>query len=449
MRPVGSPGDVHAASEVGKAPATARHGPGADGAGLPGVEVYREHLETVVLPFWLERAVDEEAGGLFTCFDNRGERLLGTDKYTWSQGRAIWLLARAADLAGRGLLDAPAAHLLDLAERAADFVLAHAVKPDGSCWYLLDRLGGVRTPDTPSIYADCFVALGLAELARVTGRAALVHQAVEVYAAVAARVQTGRFPSAPYPVPDGYRAHGAAMILLGLAEQLCRSVGELGVEVRVAPEAEASRWLDAVVGTFVGPGSCIRELVSAADPGESALLSRHRTPGHALEGMAFALKAERSIGRDTSALARAVMRWAVEVGWDEEHGGLFRYVDAGGGQPTGSRRGGSFEELIVATWHTKLWWPHIEAVYALRLVVERTGDPVLARWAQKVHDYTFDTFPARPGEGSEWIQIRDRAGAPIDRVVALPVKDPFHITRGLMELVELLDGRPGATGAGR
>jgi N-acylglucosamine 2-epimerase len=38
----------------------------------------------------------------------------------------------------------------------------------------------------------------------------------------------------------------------------------------------------------------------------------------------------------------------------------------------------------------------------------------------------------------EWLQIRTRDGAPQDKVVALPVKDPFHITRNLVLILELL-----------
>jgi N-acylglucosamine 2-epimerase len=47
-----------------------------------------------------------------------------------------------------------------------------------------------------------------------------------------------------------------------------------------------------------------------------------------------------------------------------------------------------------------------------------------------------DTFPAGPGE--EWIQVRRRDGSPLDATVALPVKDPFHIARSFLLLVELL-----------
>ena len=37
----------------------------------------------------------------------------------------------------------------------------------------------------------------------------------------------------------------------------------------------------------------------------------------------------------------------------------------------------------------------------------------------------------------EWIQIRMRDGNPEDKVVALPVKDPFHILRDFLKVVEL------------
>lgn len=53
--------------------------------------------------------------------------------------------------------------------------------------------------------------------------------------------------------------------------------------------------------------------------------------------------------------------------------------------------------------------------------------------------YTFDTFPNPDTEVGEWIQIRDRQGRPQNKVVALPVKDPFHVMRALILIVDLLD----------
>jgi N-acylglucosamine 2-epimerase len=76
--------------------------------------------------------------------------------------------------------------------------------------------------------------------------------------------------------------------------------------------------------------------------------------------------------------------------------------------------------------------------YATLLGHRLGGDERLAEWHRGIHDYTFATFPAGLGEGREWVQIRDRAGRPLDKVVVLPVKDPFLITRCLLLMIELL-----------
>ena len=60
--------------------------------------------------------------------------------------------------------------------------------------------------------------------------------------------------------------------------------------------------------------------------------------------------------------------------------------------------------------------------------------------------YTFATFPNPDRSVGEWIHIRDRAGRPLPKVMGLRVKDPYHVTRNLLLLVELLsEGVGGRT----
>ena len=56
----------------------------------------------------------------------------------------------------------------------------------------------------------------------------------------------------------------------------------------------------------------------------------------------------------------------------------------------------------------------------------------------KVFAYTFEKFPNPDREIREWVQILRRDGKPTDKVVALPVKDPYHIMRNLIQIIELL-----------
>jgi glycine dehydrogenase subunit 1 len=58
---------------------------------------------------------------------------------------------------------------------------------------------------------------------------------------------------------------------------------------------------------------------------------------------------------------------------------------------------------------------------------------------EKVFDYTYKTFPNPDRSIREWIQIRTREGNPQEKVVALPVKDPYHIIRNVLLIIELLE----------
>ena len=78
-------------------------------------------------------------------------------------------------------------------------------------------------------------------------------------------------------------------------------------------------------------------------------------------------------------------------------------------------------------------------MYTLRLVANLfPDDSDIARWADLTQEWTMQTFPDRVN--GEWIQIRTVSGEPLDEVVALPVKDPFHIIRSLSFLNRLSQG---------
>jgi len=77
-------------------------------------------------------------------------------------------------------------------------------------------------------------------------------------------------------------------------------------------------------------------------------------------------------------------------------------------------------------------------LYTTLLSYSLTKDEEFISLYNMAHDYVFKTFPNSDSEIGEWIQIRDRRGEPINKVVALPVKDPYHILRNMILIVELL-----------
>lgn len=376
---------------------------------------------------------DHEHGGVLTCWDNTGEHLLSDDKYTWSQGRWAWLTAQVALAAP--VLGVDPAPFADQALRTAAFVRDHAVLADGTTAFVTTRDGTPREVESggglhTSVFADLFAALGWAGAARLQPAARWGELAVDTLASAAARIRSGTYRSEPYPVPPGHRSLALPMILVGVGEQVHRATAAASA-ARIVRDAATEIAANHLLGADVA------EMPRVDREDDGGLLTRHRTPGHVLEAVWFLHHARDLLDgplADDATLLR-VAEHALGTGWDTEEGGLFRYTDVDGGPPRGHRRGGRYEELVVSTWDTKLWWPHAEALYTTRLLARRTGDPGIGAWAERVQDYTMSTFPQ--GAGREWTQIRRRDGSPLEATVALPVKDPFHVARAL--LLDTLD----------
>ena len=433
---------------------------------------YREHLERVILPFWLERTLDEERGGLFNCVDDVTGVRVADDKFVWSQARWAWTAAHASRAAERGVIDVDADRLRRHARLTADFLLEHAFLEGeqgrggrenvasgnatrgnaarGNAAYLLTA-DGVKKEFLPgkghdiSFFADCFVTLALTGVARATGEAAYLDAALDVYRSVRARLATGSVRSEPYPLPPGARAHAWPMIMLNVAQELERALRAAGDPRTDALASDALADMDSVLNDFVRPDGLVAEVLVPGDG--TSLLARHVTPGHAIESMWFVMEQAITHGRaDAVDTALRVIAASYELGWDLEHGGLYRYAVPGpaGPRPTGTADG-PFEQLILDTWDGKIWWPHSETLYATLLAAEATGDERMRALHDQMFAYTFATFPNPDASVGEWIHIRDRHGRPLSKVMGLPVKDPYHVTRNLLLLTELLtegiDGR--------
>jgi N-acylglucosamine 2-epimerase len=412
---------------------------------LQELEHYRRHAEERLLPFW-RRASDEQYGGVFTCYSNEGDRLVSTDKFTWSQGRYLWLWSRIARMCADGLLGGNAGDYSLQARRTFEFLDRHAFLEDGTTCFLLTR-EGERKEATPgsgyhlSFYADCFVVLGYAEFARLTGDTAVLDKALRLYRNIEERLLAGQVRSEPYPVPPGYAAHGFSMIMLNVSQELADAAERLGNPAAATLRANSSRYMEDVMFRFRGErNDLIAEILPVArevDP--ETLLARHINPGHSIECMWFVMhEANRQSRPDLIGTALDVVEATFEIGWDEQYGGLFRYVDRDGGPPRGARDGSRFDELVASTWDMKLWWPHSEALYTTLLGLKLGGGGKFAEMYRRVKEYTFRTFPHPDPDIGEWIQIRSRDGRPADTVVALPVKDPYHILRNVLLIIELL-----------
>jgi N-acylglucosamine 2-epimerase len=414
---------------------------------------YGRHLREDVLSWWLGNAIDEDFGGVYTYWDGAGDALtLRTkDKYVWSQGRWGWTTAMLARLGtARPDLRLDTSRLRRSAVATAELLWSGAVLQDGTCASIISRQGKPleRVPGLglhDSVYADLFVALAFVGAEVAAPSHGWAERALDLAIRAETRIRKGGLRTEPYPVPAGFDSFALNMILLNTGTEV--------FAVTHAPEAAAiaERAAFAIRRTFAD-GADVCELLPR-DPktlGET-LDARHRNPGHVIEGL-WMYRQAADLLPEVAAIDADCNRWLADVfchmcglGWDEQDGGLLRFVDRDGGPPRGTDRGSVYENVVTSGWDWKLWWPHNEALYAALQLFLRTGDPALGDWYRRLDAYTFSHFPAGPGR--EWKQILDRKGNPMppDPRAALPVKDPYHLLRGLLLLLELeteLDAHP-------
>lgn len=375
---------------------------------------YRSLLLDGIVPFWLKYGIDWEYGGVLSCMTDEGSPISG-DKYIWSQARSVWTFSALYNRIEKR------PEFLKAAQNSVRFLLAHGRDENDRWVYHTDRKGKVIEGPI-SIYADCFAVYGFSEYYRATGDENILSLARSSYEQIRRRIEEPDFSeTAPYQLPPGRKVHGIPMIMLEVTNELAQTTGDASLEPL------ADDFASQIMNHFVRPERKL--LLEFLSDEYQELPSNEGTfvmPGHAIESMWFVLHlAMRRHDQKLIHRAAEVIHWHLKAGWDPQFGGLFLGIDADGKEP------------FLPHSEKKLWWPHTEALYALLLAYKLTGEKWCADWYQKVHEWSFSHFEM--AEVGDWRQRLDRAGNPATEVVALPVKDPFHLPRAATLIMQLLD----------
>lgn len=383
-----------------------------------------EELLARVVPFWERYALDDVHGGVLNCISDDGA-VRSETKYVWSQARALFTFSALYNSIRRE------PRWLAIATRTAAFLTAHAAAPGGR-WNFRTARDGALEEGPGSVYVDAFAIYGLVEYARAVGP-----ESEAGVAAAAAAMRTfratspllddqARISAFPHAIPDGCQFHGLPMWFALVYHELGELTGDAAVRARALELADLVLEQHVHAGVLheyvrVGGG-----LDAESDAGATVV------PGHVLESMWFLERVYAAAG--DGARARRCLELLprhLELGWDDEHGGLLLAVHLRGG---------------AAAFHqpdAKLWWPHTEGIYACLRAQAALGAGAAwpSEWLWRLVEYTLATFPSGPDGAGEWVHNCDRRGAPIahDVVKGLPqVKDPFHLPRALIYcIVEL------------
>jgi N-acylglucosamine 2-epimerase len=374
---------------------------------------YRSTLLDDVVPFWLRHGIDRTYGGIGNMLDDAGNPT-GTDKYLWSQGRALWTFSALYNRIDKRR------EWLAFADHIFTYLKSHGRDAQGRWVYRLDKDGNLLDPNI-SIYVDAFVMAGMTEYFAATGNPIARQLALETYENTRARLATpGSYQMAPYVLPGGMKTHGVAMIFSMFYAELGRVLARADITQSGLDHS------DQILNDFYQPDKdAIVEFVTTDGKYVNSPEGRTCVPGHALESLWFQIAIFERLGdaERIRTCCRLIKRH-LELAWDEPYGGLILGLDIEGVDPP--------------YWKYpmyKPWWVQAEALVATAYAYAHTRESWCLEWHRKVQEYAFAHYPVKTGEWSQWV---DREGRRMGNAF-LPVKDPFHLPRALIYLVNLFD----------
>ncbi len=376
-----------------------------------------------IIPFWLRHSIDWNNGGLFSCIADDGT-ILRRDKYVWSNARALWVFSALVNrIADKYKVGAETKESWRRAAQNQFRFLKRAGRDENGHWvFVVDETGNI-VEEAKSIWTDGFAIYGMTEYYRMSGDKDALKIALDTAASCRERLaRPGGYKTAPFPTPEGMREHGIAMAFSLIFSELGHTIGDPSLV------KEGLKYAGDVLDHFYRPDQgVLLEYLGWDNSVWETPAGRAMVPGHGIESLWFQIHNFMQVGdRERARRAAAAMRPLLEKGWDPVYGGFFHGIDVEGKEPPFSRNA-----------EKKIWWVFTEVMVGTLMAYEQLREDWCLEWYWKNYDWAFAHFPVK--EHGEWTQKLDRQGSKIDDVVALPVKDPFHLPRALIISIETLE----------
>ena len=375
---------------------------------------YKSELLDRVMPFWMEKSIDKEFGGYFTCLERDGE-VFDTDKFIWLQGREVWMLSTLYNKVEKRQ------EWLDAAIQGAEFLKMYGHDGNLNWYFALDREGNPLV-EPYNIFSYTFAVIAFGQLSIATGNQEYADIAKKTFDIVLSKVDNpkGRWSKAA-PGARSLKSFALPMILCNVALEIESLLDKdfLDKTIETCVHEVMEVFYRPELGLIVEHLGTNNEMVDCMD-------GRLLNPGHAIEAMWFIMDLGKRLG-DQALIEKAVKIALAEVeyGWDEKYGGIFYFMD---------RLGRPLQQL---EWDQKLWWVHIETLITMIKGYELTGNQECLAWFERIHDYVWSHFmdPEHP----EWFGYLNRQGEVLLTLKGGKWKGCFHVPRGLMQVYQSLE----------
>ena len=403
------------------------------------------YLTETLLPFWLERSVDSDAGGFLTYFDRQGRATGETTKTFLMQIRMLYTLS-SAHRAGYG-----GGRCGELATGGAEFILDHYWdEPFGGWVWIADRSG--RPTVTSKIgYGQCFAMYAFSEYSLATGDQRGREAAERTYAVICehmADTRRGGFfeimqrnwqLERPGRYGGDRKSLDVHMHMMEALTTLYEMTGSPTHRRRLweAIDLILTRMLHPTFGTGYIQFSLDFQPLAAilfevewgrdAEPQDKAARPlAHTSCGHNVEFAWLLLHAADILGEPRGRFAepvRKIFDHCVEFGIDWDCGGVF--AEGPHDRPT---------DLFE-----KQFWQQAEVLIGMLDACRLFEQDADRYWRafRNVYDFVFEKFVNLPA-GGEWYERLARDGTPIDDALGHAWKISYHTVRAMIQTVRRL-----------
>lgn len=379
---------------------------------------YKKEFEEVLLenfvPFWTKYSVDKEYGGYLCGFMRNGE-LFFDDKSVWQQGRSLWMFSKLYNEFGKK------EEWLNAARIGYEFINKYCFAENGHMYFRVTR-DGKALVERRYYFSEAFAVMGYAEYYKATGIGESKQRAIDLYDKMVYYYTTpGVFPAKVNTETRKTRGHSIVMIMMNVAQ----CMREIDNNQRY--DEMISSCINTILNVFTKPEEkALFETVGINGERLNSPDGRFINPGHSMETAWFMMK-EAIKRKDRNIMERCmqILRWSLEIGWDEEKGGIFYFVDI------------ENKPVLSLEWDMKLLWVHCEAMIALAYSYWYTKDVYYIEWFDKIKEYVWKHYP---DDGyPEWFGHLHRDGTPVNYIKGSDWKGPFHNVRAFMILTQIFD----------
>ena len=381
---------------------------------------YHNTLFNDVLPFWLKSdLIDKEHGGFITSVDRQGKSY-NDDKSVWFQGRCLWTFSKLCNVYGINEQWASAA------DSGARFIKEHCIDSDGRMFFTVTK-EGLPLRKRRYFFSESFLVVGFAEYYQLRKNKEDLDLAVKYFELMWNMYKdptTDPFKITPKENVKvrPMRSNANPMVLVSCAQTLKRIT-------------QNHTYYDGIIEQIISDMlnyhykedlKCVLENVMADGGILNNPVGRTVNPGHSIENSWFLMNVAMQNG-DKELLEKAlnILDWSLDMGWDNEYGGIYYFRDAYG-RPC--------EQL---EHDMKLWWVHNEALIATLVALNLTGDKKYEVWYDKIHNYSFSHFSDKTY--GEWYGYLHRDGSVSHEQKGSLWKGPYHLLRCLILCDKLLE----------